>query len=136
MPLHLPNLLHTAPEAPRLDSLVPRSAIPGGSFEVTGSLLLRDGQLPEAFFGDTVASFDLARPNRARIRVPDGAISSDLMVKRDGLASNLLHANVGVPMAEDLHLVSNPAVDAEGNLFAMVSGPRGEKVPVSIYRIA
>jgi sugar lactone lactonase YvrE len=39
-------------------------------------------------------------------------------------------------MAEDLHLVSNPAVDADGNLFAMVSGPRGEKVPVSIYRIA
>ncbi len=39
-------------------------------------------------------------------------------------------------MAEDLHIISNPAVDADGNLFAMVSGPRGQKVPVSIYRIA
>jgi hypothetical protein len=136
MPLHLPSLLNPTPEAPRLESLTPRSAIPGGSFEVTGSLLLREGQLPEAFFGEVEASFDLARPNRARIRVPEGAISSDLMVRRDGLASNLIHANVGVPMAEDLHMISNPAADADGNLFAMVSGPRGEKVPVSIYRIA
>jgi len=47
-----------------------------------------------------------------------------------------LHASIGVPMAEELHLVSNPAVDVEGNLFAMVSGPRGERVPVSIFRIA
>jgi hypothetical protein len=39
-------------------------------------------------------------------------------------------------MADDLHLVSNPAVDADGNLFAMVSGPRGQSVPVSIFRIA
>jgi hypothetical protein len=39
-------------------------------------------------------------------------------------------------MVEDLHVISNPVVDAEGNLFAMVSGPRGEQVPVSIFRIA
>ncbi|QMV18251.1 gluconolaconase [Granulicella sp. 5B5] len=134
MPLQLPIRLH--PDAPHLDHLTPRSAIPGGSFEVTGSLLLKDGELPEAFFGETPASFDMARPTHARIRVPSGAISSDLVLRRNGVASNVLHANVGVPMAEDLHLVSNPAIDADGNLFAMVSGPRGEKVPVSIYRIA
>ena len=39
-------------------------------------------------------------------------------------------------MVEDLHMISNPAVDSDGNLFAMVSGPRGEQVPVSIFRIA
>jgi sugar lactone lactonase YvrE len=39
-------------------------------------------------------------------------------------------------MVEDLHVISNPAVDADGNLFAMVSGPRGEQVPISIFRIA
>ena len=38
-------------------------------------------------------------------------------------------------MAEELHLVSNPVVDADNNLFAMVSGPRGERVPVSIFKI-
>ena len=140
MPLNLPNLLHPVADAPHLDRLTPTSAIPGGAFEVTGSLLLKDGLLPQAFFGETPATLDLARPTRARIRVPVGAISSDLFLRytshNGDISSNILHANIGVPMAEDLHLVSNPAVDTEGNLFAMVSGPRGETVPVSIYRIA
>jgi hypothetical protein len=135
------SLLHPYhADAPHLERLLPRAAIPGGSFEVIGSHLIpitNDGpQLPAAFFGETAASFDLARPSRAVIRVPEGAISSDLVVRHPGIASNPLHASIGVPMADELHLVSNPAVDADGNVFAMVSGPRAEKVPVSIYRIA
>jgi hypothetical protein len=136
MPL-LPTLrLHPDPDAPHLDRLSPSAAIPGGSFHVTGSNLLSGATLPQAFFGEIPAALDLARPTRALIRVPDGAISSDLSLRTNGSVSNALHANVAVPMADDLHIISNPAVDAEGNLFAMVSGPRGEKVPVSIYRIA
>lgn len=133
-------LLHPRPDAPHLDRLTPRAAIPGGSFEVIGSHLLpvtNDGpQLPDVFFGDIPASFDMVRPTRALVRVPEGAISSDLIVKHKGHASNALHASVGVPMAEDLHLVSNPAVDAEGNVFAMVSGARGDRTPIAIYKIA
>jgi hypothetical protein len=133
-------LLHTSrPDAPHLDRLFPTTAIPGGSFEVIGSHILNtnDGpQHPEAFFGETPANLDLARPTRALVRVPTGAISSDLVLRRNGHASNPLHANVGVPMVEDLHMISNPAVDADGNLFAMVSGPRGEQTPVSVFRIA
>jgi DNA-binding beta-propeller fold protein YncE len=137
------TLLHPsrpqAPVAPHLDRLFPRAAIPGGSFEVFGSHLLstNDGpQIPEAFFGEVAANLDLARPNRALIRVPNGTISSELVLRHSGVSSNPLHANIGVPMVEDLHMISNPAVDAEGNLYAMVSGPRGEQVPVSIFRIA
>jgi sugar lactone lactonase YvrE len=136
----MPLLHPTRPDTPHLDRLHPRTAIPGGSFEVLGTHLLattNDGpHLPQAFFGDIPANLDLARPTRALVRVPNGAISSDLSLRRNGLASNPLHANIGVPMVEDLHLVSNPAVDADGNLFAMVSGPRGEQMPVSIFRIA
>ena len=39
-------------------------------------------------------------------------------------------------MADDLHMVSNPVVDVDGNIFAMISGPRGTRVPVSIMRIS
>ncbi len=38
-------------------------------------------------------------------------------------------------MADNLHPVSNPAVDANGAVFATFSGPRGEAVPVSVFRI-
>ena len=38
-------------------------------------------------------------------------------------------------MAENLHPVTNPAVDATGQIFATVSGTRGQQVPVSIFCI-
>lgn len=140
------SLLHPSrpAQAPHLERLTPRAAIPGGSFEITGSHLLTltsDGpqlassHLPSASFGDTAAYFDLVRPARALLRVPEGAIASELTLRVNGLESNPLHANIAVPMAEELHLVSNPALDTDGNLFAMISGPRGERTPVSIVRI-
>jgi sugar lactone lactonase YvrE len=139
------NLLHPTrahspgPAAPRLDRIFPRAAIPGGSFEITGTDLLPEAAdvtpLPKVFLGEVAASLDLARSTRAVVRVPQGAISSDLSLRYNGVTSNALHANIGVPMVEDLHMISNPAVDADGNLFAMFSGPRGEQVPVSIFRI-
>jgi sugar lactone lactonase YvrE len=140
------NLLHPTrphvptPPSPHLDRISPRAAIPGGSFEINGANLLPlasdPTHLPEAFLGEIPASLDLARSTRAQVRVPNGAISSGLSLRRSGAVSNILHANIAVPMAEDLHMISNPAVNADGSLFAMVSGPRGEQVPVSIYSIA
>lgn len=136
------SLLHpNRPDAPHLASLRPLAALPGGSFEIAGTHLIgaRDSQLaslPSVFLGETEASLDLLRPTRAQVRVPEGAIASDLTLRYSGHASNPLHANVAVPMTEDLHMISNPAVDQDGNLFAMISGPRGTRVPVSIMRIS
>jgi hypothetical protein len=133
------SLLHPIrTDAPHLLSLQPPTAIPGAAFELSGLNLLaaRSSQLPGAYFGDIPAALDLARATRALVRVPSGAISSDLTLRFGQQVSNALHANIGVPMVEDLHMISNPAVDAEGNLFAMVSGPRGESVAVSIFRVA
>ena len=75
------------------------------------------------------------------IRIPEGAISGDVVLQvGDGAghtgASNALDLRVAVPMAEGLHPVANPAVDADGNVYATVSGARGQSVPVSIYSIA
>jgi sugar lactone lactonase YvrE len=38
-------------------------------------------------------------------------------------------------MAENLHPVANPAVDANGQVFTTLSGARGQTTPVSIFRI-
>jgi WD40 repeat protein len=133
------SLLHPArPEAPRLDRVRPTAALPGGSFEVTGARLAGPGdpQLPRAFFGDAEAAIDLLRPTRVQVRVPDGATSGDLTLRSGDAESNVLHASIAVPIADDLHMVSNPAVDGDENLFAMISGTRGARVPVSIVRIS
>jgi sugar lactone lactonase YvrE len=49
--------------------------------------------------------------------------------------SNAQTVKVAVPIAENLHPVTNPALDAEGNIYATFSGPRGEKAPVSVFKI-
>ena len=136
------SLLHPSrTETPHLHSLRPRAALPGGSFEISGTHLLtqRDDavpQLPLALLGEAPAAVELVRPTRAQVRVPEGAIAGDLTLRYGTQTTNALHANVAVPVADDLHMVSNPAVDRDGNLFAMISGQRGTRVPVSIVRMA
>lgn len=134
------SLLHPSrPDAPHLDRLQPQAALPGGSFDVTGTHLTVAApvpQAPRAFFGETEASINLLRSNRVQVRVPEAVTAGDLSLRYGSVESNSLPVNVAVSLADDLHMVSNPAADADGNLYAMVSGPRGTRVPVSIFRIS
>jgi hypothetical protein len=131
-------LMTDKPDAPppHLDRVTPPAAMPGGEVEVHGAHLDPAGaRVPHATLGDTPAPVILSRPTRATIQIPEGAISGDLIVHRNGQASNPLNLRVAVPMAENLHPVANPAVDAEGNVYATVSGARGQAVPVSIFQV-
>src|SRR5262249_6361000 len=68
-------------------------------------------------------------------RVPPGAASGAITVSTNGHSSNPHQIQVAVPIAENLHLVTNPALDHEGNIYATFSGPRVQKVRVAIYKI-
>jgi sugar lactone lactonase YvrE len=68
-------------------------------------------------------------------RVPEGASAGDLVIESAGHASESWPCDIGVLIAENLHPVSNPAVDAFGNIYTTFSGSRGQKVPVAVYKI-
>jgi len=122
--------------APHLDRVMPIAAMPGGEVDIHGQHLEPHGeQIPHATIGDISAPVVLSRPTRATIRIPEGTISGDLVVHRSATESNALNLRIAVPMAENLHPVANPAVDADGNVYATVSGARGQAVPVSIFQI-
>jgi sugar lactone lactonase YvrE len=130
-------------DVPRLESLRPPVAMPGGEVELSGAGLQGHvaGVLPSVMVGDTPAYLALSRAGRAVIRIPEGTISGDVVLAVAGgakgtSASNPLLLRVAVPMAENLHPVANPAVDTDGNVYATVSGGRGQSVPVSIFSIA
>jgi hypothetical protein len=126
------------PEAttPHLDRVTPIAAMPGGEINVQGQHLEPQGaHIPHATIGDISAPVVLSRPTRATIRIPEGSISGDLVLHRNATDSNHINISIAVPMAENLHPVANPAVDAEGNVYATVSGARGQPVPVSIFQI-
>src|SRR6266702_757601 len=137
-------LLHgSKAAAPRLESLSPPAAMPGGEVELRGTGLMAPsgGILPQVTVGDMPAYLSLSRPKRAVIRISEETISGEVVLSIGdgtglGSVSNGLDLRVAVPMAENLHPVANPAVDADGNVYATVSGGRGQSVPVSIFSIA
>jgi len=122
--------------SPRIDSVAPAYALAGGEIRITGSGL-RPQELfrPKVKFGDFEGSIVVSSEGFLVARVPDGATSGPVVVATDGHSSNPHNVGVAVPIAESLHLVTNPALDAEGNIYATFSASRGQKVPVSIYKI-
>lgn len=124
------------PPSPHLDRVTPPAAMPGGDIDVHGIHLDPiASRLPHATIGDTPAAITLSRPTRATVHIPEGAITGDLILYRNGHASNPLDVRIAVPMAENLHPVANPTVDADGNVYATLSGSRGQATPVSIFKI-
>jgi hypothetical protein len=109
--------------------------------EANGGAAAKPATLPRVTVGDVPVYLSLSRSGRTVIRIPEGTITGDVVVEvpegpREAVASNPLKLRVAVPMAENLHPVANPAVDADGNVYATVSGTRGQSVPVSIFSVA
>lgn len=117
----MPTITHTRPAA----------VLPGGELEIFGSDL---GGLSAELSG-VDALVTLARSQRAIVRVPEGVLPGELVLSAEGYVTASVHVQVGVPMAENLHPVSNPAVDASGNVYTTLSGSRGQVTLVSVFKI-
>ncbi len=77
----------------------------------------------------------LSRSNRMIVRIPDDVQTGRLRDPAERAIEQHDPAQNRPPWSGNLHPVGNPAVDAEGNIFSTDSGPRGQKTPVSVYRI-
>jgi len=121
---------------PRIESIVPSAALAGGEVRISGSGLRPQELLrPKVRFGDFEGPVVVSSDAFLVTRVPDGATSGPVVVATDGHVSNAHSVQVAVPIAENLHPVTNPAVDGEGNIYVTFSGSLGQKVPVSIFKI-
>lgn len=121
---------------PVIAEIVPRAAIPGGEITIRGSSLSPPSQSrPRVAFGEVEAPIVVSADSFVVARVPEGATSGSVIVHKGGESSNPFEFEVGVPIAENLHPVANPAIDPAGNIYSTFSGSRGQKTPVSIYKI-
>ena len=121
---------------PRIESVKPGAALPGGEVSIAGSgFSVRNHARPQVQFGTAEASLVMAADNLLIARVPDGAAGGAVRVRMGSVESAPFPMALGVQIADNLHPVSNPAVDAEGNVYVTFSGQRGQKVPVSLYKI-
>jgi len=119
---------------PVIAKVEPSAAITGGEFYIRGEHLAAAG-LPIVRLGNQNAHLIVAGDSYIVARVPESAIVGEVQVASGGVLSATHETHIGIQIAESLHPVSNPAVDREGNVYTTFSGPRGQKAPVSIYKI-
>ena len=121
---------------PKIDSVYPAAAIPGGEVTIRGAGFANGNHLrPAVRFGSAEGSLVMASENELRARVPDGADGSAVRVHAGQKESQPFPIFLGTLVADNLHPVANPAVDREGNVYVTFSGQRGQKVPVSLYKV-
>jgi sugar lactone lactonase YvrE len=121
---------------PHIERVAPAAAIPGGEIAIHGKGFASRAQpRPVVRFGEVEASLALTSENRLIARVPEGASGGVVCVATNGHESSPHPVHIGLQIADNLHPVANPAVDNEGNIYVTFSGPRGQRVAVSLYKI-
>ncbi len=121
---------------PKIESVKPGAALPGGEISIKGTGFgVRNHARPQVQFGAAEGSLVMAADNFLVARVPDGAAGGAVRVRMGAAESAPFPMALGVQIADNLHPVGNPAVDAEGNVYVTFSGQRGQKVPVSLYKV-
>ncbi|MGH9664765.1 MAG: IPT/TIG domain-containing protein, partial [Bryobacteraceae bacterium] len=120
---------------PQITQITPAAAIPGGELQIRGKGLVKSNR-PHVTIGEVSAPVVIGSESFVIVRVPEGATDGELAIGNgSGGTPAEWTCQIGVQIADSLHPVANPAVDARGNIFASFSGSRGQKTPVSVYRI-
>ncbi|QQS46318.1 MAG: SMP-30/gluconolactonase/LRE family protein [Acidobacteriota bacterium] len=122
-----------------------REAIPRAGVEGGEVILACDGYdasdhtACRVMFGTLRGRLIGASPDRVIAAVPDceiGVSAAELTIE-GATTSFTTPFTLGTKIAENVHPVANPAIDRDdGSIYVTLSGKRGEKVPVSIYKIS
>ena len=121
---------------PHIEAVAPGFALPGGEVRIIGkSLRPPELRRPSVRFGEIEGSVLISSDDFVVARVPEGAASGPVVVGTNGYVSNAHPIKVAALVADNMHPVTNPALDREGNIYVTFSGSRGQKVPVSIFKI-
>lgn len=133
MPLFAKQIMNGKPH---IEHVLPEAAIAGGEIQIRGKGFCSDGgPRPQVKFGGLEASLLVSSDHYLVARVPEGAVSCDVVVGNGKTSSNPVPVEIAVAIADNMHPVANPAIDKAGNIFVTFSGSRGQKVPVCVYKI-
>ncbi|MGA2149143.1 MAG: IPT/TIG domain-containing protein [Bryobacteraceae bacterium] len=119
---------------PQIAAVTPPAAIAGGELQIRGKGFAK-AERPRVTIGEVGAPIVIGSDSFLIARVPEGAMAGELVVESGQQSSETWSCDIGVQIADGLHPVANPAVDALGNIYTTFSGSRGQKVPVAVYRI-
>ena len=123
-----------ADHKPQIVQVTPAAGIPGGEFRIRGSGFAKNEDRPVVTIGDRIAQLVVSSESYLVARVPDAAPNGEIIVNSSG-SSATYTCDIGVQIADGVHPVGSPAVDSFGNVYATLSGSRGQKTPVSVYKV-
>jgi sugar lactone lactonase YvrE len=126
---------------PVIENIIPGAGVEGG--EVT--ILCHDfrfssyNQIKIRFAGIETRPVS-ASTSRIIAPIPSNKLlksgTSQVTIEADGQESQAFDFVIGQKLADNLHPVANPAYDRDnGAIYTTLSGTRGQKVPVSVYKI-
>lgn len=126
-------------KAGRIISVKPPYAIPGGevSIECEGFTANASDEFA-VVFNDIPARIVGASSTRVLAIVPDGFDETDVEVRlRNGDdLSDPLTMIVGRKLADEMHIVANPAIDPKDDSIILTrSGSRGQLLPATLFRL-
>jgi sugar lactone lactonase YvrE len=126
---------------PVIESLTPAAGIEGGEVIITCREFVYSTYDQAAIkFGGVQTRPISSSPTRIIAPVPSGSMLApgkiDVTIEANGSTSEAATFVAGQKLAENLHPVANPAYDRDnGAIYTTLSGTRGQKVPVSVYKI-
>jgi sugar lactone lactonase YvrE len=123
-----------------IQDISPRAGVEGGEIIIRckGYDLSAYGQC-RVFAGERRGRIVSASSERVIAALPElekGIGASEIRLE-SGSSNDSAPFIMGAMIADNLHPVTNPAIDHEtGAIYVTLSGTRGQKVPVSIYKIS
>jgi sugar lactone lactonase YvrE len=126
---------------PVIESLTPAAGIEGGEVIINCREFVYSTYDQAAIkFGGVQTRPVSSSPTRIIAPVPSGNMIPpgriDVTIEANGATSEAVSFVAGQKLAENLHPVANPAYDRDnGAIYTTLSGTRGQKVPVSVYKI-
>ena len=119
---------------PQISTVTPEAAIPGGEFQIRGAGLAKS-ERPRVTIGDVEAPIVIGSDSCVIVRVPEGASAGELVVANGARAARPGPATSAFRSPRICIRSAIPAVDSFGNIYVTFSGSRGQKTPVSVYKI-
>lgn len=126
-------------QALKLTGIDPPLAIPGGEIAIACENFRPDRHWPDGCYVAGIRCRTVAESTtRVLAIVPQDADEGKTFahLESKSAVSNTFELNVGRELADEMHIVANPAVDpSDGAIILTRSGARGQHLPATLYRL-
>src|SRR5262245_23239286 len=93
---------------PQITQVTPAAAIAGGELQIRGKGFAK-AERPRVMIGEVNAPVVIGSDSFVIVKVPEGASAGELVVESGEQASQIWTCDIGIPIADSLHPVANPA---------------------------